>query len=108
MMGTLLSRTQQDTNTTTIGLQQQQQETTCEEENGVHGHGPALRIPDCPPTIMSDHVLPQSTLQTWSKTDVKVRKVKITSSWVISDLILGSCYGLSCIHAYPKSFYSCG
>lgn len=83
-MGTFLSRAQ-DTTTTTVELQHRQQQetttTTC-EDNGVHGHGPALRIPDwlftAAAAAAGDHLLPKSTLQSWSKANVKVREaVKI-------------------------------
>ncbi|CDH56108.1 predicted protein [Lichtheimia corymbifera JMRC:FSU:9682] len=76
-MGTFLSRAQDTTTTTTtVELQHRQQQettTTCDgEDNGVHGHGPALRIPDWLFTVAAaDHLLPQSTLESWSKADVK-------------------------------------
>lgn len=115
-MGTFLSRAQDTTTTTTVELQQRQQQettTTCGgEDNGVHGHGPALRIPDWLFTAAAaDHVLPQSTLESWSKADVKVRKSsKDYIHRVIIDptvSCLGSCNCLSCIIPYPKGFLSC-
>lgn len=96
-MGTFLSRAQDTTTTTTtttVELQHRQQQattTTCDgEDNGVHGHGPALRIPDWLFTVAAaDHLLPQSTLESWSKADVKVRgkAVKIIESSLIQPFL---------------------
>lgn len=75
MMGTILSRRQGTTPTTTTTTTPCQQETTTtEDNNGAHGHGPALRIPEWLPTATTaEHILPQSTLLSWSKADTKVR-----------------------------------
>lgn len=106
MMGTILSR-RQGTTPTTTATPCQQETTTTEDNNGAHGHGPALRIPEWLPTATTaEHILPQSTLLSWSKADTKVR---ILSSFlfILWSNLLGPCNSLSCIDSSAKDFYSC-